>query len=227
MEHIITALIIYTLYLVKTPKFIQNLFPNFTWSIPTENKEIFLTFDDGPIPEVTPWVLDQLDRYNAQATFFCVGDNVKKHGSIFQQVLDAGHAVGNHTFFHLNGWGTDNLPYFHDIRKCANLVNSSLFRPPYGRLRPKQAQFLQRHYRIVMWDVLSGDFDLKISKEQCLHNVIGKAKPGSIVVFHDSLKAKDKLYYALPKVLEHYTKRGYTFRKLANKPLTRGIFKTA
>lgn len=215
------------MYLVRTPKFIQSLFPNFTWSIPTEDKEIFLTFDDGPIPEVTPWVLEQLAHYDAKATFFCVGDNVHKNGSIFRQVVEAGHSVGNHTYFHLNGWASDNLPYFHDVRKCANLVNSTLFRPPYGRLMPRQAQFLQRHYRIVMWDVLSGDFDVKISKEQCLSNVVDKAKPGSIVVFHDSLKAKDKLYYVLPKVLEYYTQMGYTFRSLENKFLGKGIIKSA
>lgn len=199
------------MYLVKTPKFIQNLFPNFTWSIPTANQEIFLTFDDGPIPEVTPWVLEQLAQYNAKATFFCVGDNVQKNPEVFQQVLDAGHTVGNHTYNHLNGWASDNLPYFHNIRKCANLVNSDLFRPPYGRLKPGQAQFLQRHYRIVMWDVLSGDFDPNISKEQCLNNITDKAKAGSIIVLHDSIKAKEKLYYVLPKVLKHFSSLGYTF----------------
>ena len=202
------------MYFIKTPKFIQNFFPNFTWKVPTQNKEIFLTFDDGPIPEVTPWVLEQLAQYNAKATFFSVGENVKKHPAVFQSVKDAGHAVGNHTYNHLNGWGSENIPYFHNIRHCAHLVNSPLFRPPYGKLRPKQVQFLQRHYRIIMWDVLSGDFDPKITEEQCYNNVVNHTSAGSIIVFHDSLKAEKKLKYVLPKVLEYFSQQGYSFEKL-------------
>lgn len=202
------------MYLVKTPGFIRNLFPNFTWNIPTKEKVIYLTFDDGPIPEVTPWVLEQLNEHNAQATFFCVGDNVGKYPELFEQIIESGHSVGNHTFNHLNGWRTDNIPYFHNIRRCARMVNSELFRPPYGRLRPKQSQFLQRHYRIVMWDILSGDFDPKLSEDQCYQNVISNVKPGSIVVFHDSLKAKEKLVYTLPKVLSHLSNQGFLFKKL-------------
>jgi len=202
------------MYLVKTPKFIQSLFPNFIWRIPTKEKTLFLTFDDGPIPEVTPWVLEQLEAYNAKATFFCVGDNVKKHPEVFRSVLENGHSVGNHTFNHLNGWSSDNVPYFHNVRHCAHLVNSTLFRPPYGRMKPSQAQFLQRHYRIIMWDVLSGDFDPNISNEQCLRNVTEKVVPGSIVVFHDSLKAKEKLQYVLPKILKQFAAEGYQFESL-------------
>jgi peptidoglycan-N-acetylglucosamine deacetylase len=202
------------MYLVKTPQFIQNLFPNFTWRIPTEDKVMYLTFDDGPIPEVTPWVMEQLEKFRAKATFFCVGDNIRKHPNVFEQVLAAGHAVGNHTFNHLNGWATENIPYFHNVRHGARIVQSMLFRPPYGHLKPKQAQFLQRHYRIVMWDVLSGDFDPSISVEQCLSNVLENARRGSIVVFHDSLKAEEKLRYALPLVLEHFAERGYRFEAL-------------
>lgn len=202
------------MYLVKTPKFIQNLFPNFIWKVPSNEKVIYLTFDDGPIPEVTPWVLKTLKNFKAKATFFCVGQNVKKFPEAFQDILAHGHSVGNHTYNHLNGWATDNIPYFHNIRHCANLVKSSLFRPPYGRLMPKQAQFLQRHYRIIMWDVLSGDFDPKITQEQCLNNVKIKTKPGSIVVFHDGLKSFDKLQFVLPKVLQYYTEKGYRFEAL-------------
>ena len=215
------------MYLIKTPKFIQNLFPNFTWKIPSQDKTLYLTFDDGPIPEVTPWVVDLLAQYNAKATFFCVGDNVQKHPDVFEQVIDAGHSIGNHTHNHLNGWTSENIEYFHNVRHCAHLVDSILFRPPYGRLRPKQAQFLQRHYRIIMWDVLSGDFDPKLSNEQCLANVIQHSKNGSIIVFHDSLKAKEKLEYVLPKVLEHFQALGYQFEKLNASSVSDLIKKTA
>jgi peptidoglycan/xylan/chitin deacetylase (PgdA/CDA1 family) len=202
------------MYLVKTPKFIQELFPNFTWKIPTEDKVLYLTFDDGPIPSVTPWVLEQLAKYNAKATFFCVGNNIEKHPDVFEQVQAAGHSIGNHTFNHLNGWTSDNIPYFHNIRHCANLTKTILFRPPYGKLRPRQTQFLLRHYRIVMWDVLSGDFDPNITEEQCLLNVTRNVEPGSIVVFHDSLKAEEKLRYALPKALAYFAEQGYRFEAL-------------
>jgi peptidoglycan/xylan/chitin deacetylase (PgdA/CDA1 family) len=202
------------MYLIKTPQFIQNMFPHFTWRIPTDEKQIFLTFDDGPIPEVTPWVLDQLEKYQAKASFFCVGDNIRKYPEIFQQVRDAGHTIGNHTMNHLNGWVTENLTYFHNIRQGASQAKTSLFRPPYGRVTPKQTQFLLRHYRIVMWDVLSGDFDTNISPDQVLKNVVQNVAPGSIVVFHDSVKSQERLEYALPKVLEHFTALGYTFDAL-------------
>ena len=207
------------MYLVKTPQFIQNLFPNYTWRIPSQEKVLYLTFDDGPIPQVTPWVLEQLQAFQAKATFFCVGDNIRKYPDVFDQVVRKGHAVGNHTFNHINGWQTENISYFHNVRHCANMVHSVLFRPPYGRLKPKQAQFLQRHYRIVMWDVLSGDFDPKLSEEQCLANVVNNAEEGSIVVFHDSLKAEDKLRNVLPKVLQHFTDQGYVFGKLNEQEL--------
>lgn len=207
------------MYLVKTPKFIQNLFPNFAWKVPTNEKVIYLTFDDGPIPEVTPWVLDQLRQYEAKGTFFCVGENVNKHPEVFAAVQAEGHAVGNHTYHHLNGWGTENIPYFHNVRRCAQMVKSELFRPPYGRLMPRQAQFLQRHYQIVMWDVLSGDFDPAISAEQCRTNVINKARRGSIVVFHDSLKAFDKLQAVLPQILKHFHQLGYRFEALSTEVL--------
>ncbi len=202
------------MYWVKTPQFIQNLFPQFTWRIPTHDRALYLTFDDGPIPEVTPWVLEQLKTWKAKGTFFCVGDNIRKYPEVFRQVVDAGHSVGNHTFNHLNGWAADNLTYFRNVRKCAAQVHTPLFRPPYGKLKPKQAQFLQRHYRIVMWDVLSGDFDPEVSPEQCFANVVNAAGQGSIIVFHDSLKAISKLQYALPKILQHFTELGYVFQTL-------------
>ena len=202
------------MYLVKTPEFIQHLFPNFTWRIPSLDKVLHFTFDYGPIPVLTPWVLEQLKAYNARATFFCVGDNIRKHSQVFQQITEYGHAVGNHTLNHLNGWVSDNLPYFHNVRHCAKLVNSVLYRPPYGRMKPKQAQFLQRHYRIVMWDVLSGDFDAALTPQQCFENVKNNARPGSIVVFHDSLKAEERLTYALPRALQYFCERGFRFEAL-------------
>lgn len=203
------------MYLVRTPNFIQKLFPNFIWKLPTEEKVVYLTFDDGPIPEVTPWVMEQLDQYNAKATFFCVGENVKKHSSILESLREKGHSIGNHTYNHLSGWQTDNVTYLRNVRKGAQAVHSELFRPPYGRVKPSQAKFLNRHYRVVMWDVLSGDFDPELSKEQCLDNVIKNTKEGSIIVFHDSLKAKEKLEYVLPKTLEYLAQQGYRFEALA------------
>lgn len=204
------------MYLVKTPHFIQNLFPNFIWRVANAPRTLFLTFDDGPIPEVTPWVLDELAKYNAKATFFCVGENVDKHPDVFKRLAENGHSLGSHSYNHLSGWTTDNIPYYHNVRHAANLVGTDLFRPPYGRLRPKQAQFIQRHYKIIMWDVLSADFDPEITNEQCLNNVLTNATDGSIIVFHDSLKAQKKLKYALPKVLKHYSDLGYTFKALGS-----------
>lgn len=202
------------MYLVKTPKLVQALMPGYLWHIATGEKILYLTFDDGPIPEVTPWVLELLRAYGAKATFFCVGENVQRHPPLFRQLLTEGHSAGNHTFNHLNGWNTENRAYFHNIRHCARLVKSNLFRPPYGRLLPGQRAFLERHYRIVMWDVLSGDFDPDISPEQCLENVLAHAQPGSIVVLHDSLKADAKLRFVLPRLLEHFSGQGFRFEAL-------------
>lgn len=202
------------MYLVKTPKIVQALWPAFLWHIPTREKVLYLTFDDGPIPEVTPWVLDTLAAYGAKATFFCVGENAVRHAGIFNRLLAEGHTVGNHTHNHLNGWDTTTTAYLHNVRHCARVVKSNLFRPPHGRLLPQQRAFLERHYKIVLWDVLSGDFDPAISPEQCLNNVLDNARPGSIVVLHDSLKTIHKLRLVLPAALRYFSERGYRFEAL-------------
>ncbi len=198
-------------YLNRTPKFIRNFFPGFVWRIPTNEKVLYLTFDDGPVPEVTDFVLETLAEYDAKATFFCVGENVNKHPFVYRKIIDQGHSVGSHTYNHLSGWGTENVKYFHNVRHAATTVQSSLFRPPYGRIRPVQANFLLRHYNIVMWDVLSGDFNIRLDGQTCFENVRDNAVPGSIVVFHDSLKAFPRLQVALPKTLEYFTSLGYRF----------------
>jgi peptidoglycan/xylan/chitin deacetylase (PgdA/CDA1 family) len=210
------------MYLIKTPRVIQKLFPSFHWTVETTDQSvIYFTFDDGPIPQLTPWVLEQLEAYNAKATFFCVGNNARRYPEILAQTIAAGHTTGNHTMHHLDGWKSENIPYFHDIRHCALQVKSSLFRPPYGRLKPAQAQFLTRHYEVVMWDVLSGDFDPELTAEDCFQNVVRNACPGSIVVFHDSLKAKDKVRDILPRLLAHYAALGYRFDALTPELLAR------
>jgi peptidoglycan-N-acetylglucosamine deacetylase len=202
------------MYLSFTPKFLQQLLPGLIWRMESVEKKVYLTFDDGPIPEVTPWVLDQLDKYDAKATFFCVGQNVEKYGDIFHQVKSQGHTIGSHTYNHISGWASDNLDYMLNVRKASKICESNIFRPPYGKIRPSQTRFLKHHYRIVMWDVLSGDFDPNISAEQCLQNVLKNTIAGSIVVFHDSIKSFEKLKFVLPRVLNYYSELGYQFVNL-------------
>lgn len=196
----------------KPPALLRSLTrKNLTWEIPDKPGQIFLTFDDGPIPEITPKVLQILEQFNAKATFFCVGDNVAKHSDVYQQVVDSGHTTGNHTYHHLNGWQTNVEEYVNDIIKCKSLVDSNLFRPPYGRIRPSAIKYLREDYRIIMWSVLTGDYDKTLIPEKVLKNAIDNTTDGSIVVFHDSLKAADRLFYALPRFLEHFSKKGFTF----------------
>jgi len=245
-------------YLVKTPKLVQWLFPQRVWAFSRKEPSIYLTFDDGPIPEVTPWVLETLKKYNAKATFFCIGDNVRKHPDIFRAIVAEGHTVGNHTFHHLKGTETNTEEYLKDIElfeatvrtlndefratsdkevaKDSELINlndktsnkkdksphashliphTSLFRPPYGKMTSEQAKKVDaKGYKIVMWDVLSADFDTPISAEKCLENVLGNIKPGSIIVFHDSLKAEKNLRYVLPKVLRYLIENKISLNKI-------------
>lgn len=210
-------------YFAKTPNIIQSIFSDFTWRIATDKKEIYLTFDDGPIPEITSWVLNTLDDYHAKATFFCVGDNIKKHPEVFQNILNNDHAIGNHTYNHLNGWTTKTKHYLDNVEKAANAIqnsklktqNSILFRPPYGKIKTPQRKALQKKgYQIIMWDVLSGDFDPNMGKEKCLQNVIKNTDRGSIIVLHDSKKTFEKLQYVLPKILKYFSEKGFEFKKI-------------
>lgn len=206
------------MYLVKTPWLLKKFYPqNLIWNKSRDKKIIYLTFDDGPIPIVTPFVLEILKKFNAKATFFCIGDNINKHQDIFFQLKADGHAIGNHTYNHLNGWKSDNKKYLDNILKCQELTQTDLFRPPYGRIKKSQIKNLEskiKNQKIIMWDVLSGDFDTQLSPEKCLKNVLKHTKNGSIVVFHDSLKAFDRLKYTLPKALAHWQAQGYEFHSI-------------
>lgn len=200
-------------YWIKTHWLVKKLFPKYIWSIRTRAKTVYLTFDDGPTPEITEWVLDQLNQYNAEATFFCIGYNIAHNRGIFEKTVAAGHAIGNHTYNHMNGWKTDNAVYLDNVEKCEKEmegINKNLFRPPYAKVNRTQSKaLLKKGYRIVMWDVLSADFDQNITKEKCLENVITNIRPGSVVIFHDSVKASDNLRYALPKTLQFLKDNGY------------------
>lgn len=187
------------------------------WNKSRNEKVIYLTFDDGPIPNVTDFVLKTLKVFNAKATFFCIGDNIIKHPDVFNRLTKDGHAIGNHTFNHLKGWITDNESYIQNALKCQQLTKTNLFRPPYGRIKKSQIKLLKSHIpklNIVMWDTLSGDFDLTLAPEKCYKNVINNARNGSIIVFHDSLKAFDRLKYALPLVLKYFSEKGFQFSSL-------------
>lgn len=184
------------------------------WQKPSGEKKLYLTFDDGPIPSVTEWVLEVLQQHEAKATFFCVGDNIRKHPAVFEKVLMAGHSVGNHTFNHLNGWKTELSEYLQNVELCQQYLSnqSRLFRPPYGRItRAAAARLRADTYSIVMWDVLSGDFDTQLTPEKCLKNSIQATRDGSVIVFHDSLKARPNLEYTLPRYLAHFQKQGFAF----------------
>lgn len=206
-------------YFVKTPWLLKKIFSSYCWSVETNEKILYLTFDDGPHPTVTSFVLDELKKFRARATFFCIGKNVTAYPDVYKRILDDGHTVGNHTHNHLNGWKTKNHIYLDDIAKAAGYIDSSLFRPPYGRISFGQSKRLssfmkKQNSKVVMWDVLSGDFDLSISPEYCAENVLQFSRPGSIVVFHDSGKAFPRIKYALPKALQFFSDKGFSFHSI-------------
>lgn len=197
-------------YWIKTNWFIKKTFSNYTWDVSNAGNTVYLTFDDGPIPEVTEWVLAELKKKGFKATFFSIGENITKYPEIFKKVISEGHSIGNHTFNHLNGWNTSTEDYIKNLARCEEEISkninqnlkSKLFRPPYGKIKTAQSKAIQKlGYKIIMWDVLSADFDTTISREQCLDNVLSNVKPGSIIVFHDSVKAFKNLEYVLPKTL--------------------------
>ncbi|MBQ0768724.1 MAG: polysaccharide deacetylase family protein [Bizionia sp.] len=210
---------------VKIPSFIKRIFPDYVWDFSSSGKVLYLTFDDGPTPEITPWVLDLLQQYNAKATFFCIGDNIEKHPEIFKQVLAGGHTIGNHTQNHLRGWKTSTKRYIKNTLRAQEAINANspypikplLFRPPYGQITPSQGKALQSlGYTIIMWSVITFDWEDYLSEEQCLNNALNNTTDGNIVVFHDSIKASRNMTYALPEVLKHFSGLGYTFKAISH-----------
>ncbi len=194
--------------LIKPPKFIKRLYPNFIWNIETDDNVLHLTFDDGPRPEVTSWVLDQLDRYGAKATFFCIAKNVEMFPDLYAEILRRGHAVGNHSYSHVKGWGMKAGDYLQDVEMAAGFIHSNLYRPPYARITPDQARVLSERYNIVMWSIISRDYNRRLGGRGCADNVLPYLGPGEIIVFHDSIKCAQNLWYALPLVLDRIYEMG-------------------
>lgn len=206
-------------YFIKTPWIAKKLFSSYTWSLPANENAVYLTFDDGPHPTITPWVLEQLKQFDAKATFFCIGNNVDRYPEVYEKILEEGHATGNHTYHHLNGWKTGDQKYLDDISAAAQLIQSNLFRPPYGKIKNRQAKKIAgalhtNNGQVVMWDVLSADFDASVSQEQCLHNVIDNVSAGSVIVFHDSEKAFHNLKFALTNTLKYLKEEGFVCKKI-------------
>ena len=206
--------------MLTTSGLLKMAFPKRTWSVQTDKKEIFLTFDDGPTPEITEWTLDLLKKHKAKATFFCLGKNVNQHPEIFKRCIDEGHSIGNHLYAHENGWKTSTTDYINSVKKTGRIfseynIKTRLLRPPYGKISQKQAiQLADEHYKLIMWNVLSKDYDTKTSPEKCLKNSIKNLQKGSIVVFHDSVKASTNMQFALPRLLEKFSKEGFKFEAL-------------
>jgi peptidoglycan/xylan/chitin deacetylase (PgdA/CDA1 family) len=191
------------------------LFPSLIWKMKGDEKSLYLTFDDGPIPNVTPWVLDVLKHFNASATFFCVGQNARKYPELIHRIKEEGHALGNHSMNHLNGWKTRNESYCNDVIEGRQFIDSSLFRPPYGKIKPSQIRALKKDFRIIMWDVLSKDYDSSLKGEKCFEIIKKKTGNGSIIVFHDSIKAEDRLRYSLPETLKYFSELGFSFKSIS------------
>ena len=202
------------MFLIQPSNFIKWIYNDAIWRVKTEEKKIYLTFDDGPIPKITPWVINTLKSFNIKATFFCVGENILKNPDIYNDILVHKHSIGNHCYNHLNGWETNNSTYFNNIEACNKLINSNLYRPPYGRMKQSQYTHLKDKYNIIMWDVLTGDYRKDITPEACLKRTIENTREGSIVVFHENEKAKQNMYYSLPRYIEHYLKKGWIFDAL-------------
>jgi peptidoglycan/xylan/chitin deacetylase (PgdA/CDA1 family) len=211
-------------YLVKTPWWLKKLFPGCVWQGPKKEKTLYLTFDDGPHPTITPFILDLLKQYNAKATFFCIGNNVKNFPRQYHQIINEGHTVGNHTMNHMNGWKCTDEEYSDDINRAKRYIKSNLFRPPYGRIKRSQIKWLtkdnnlpvadNRKHFVVMWNILAGDWDADLKPERCYERIKGKITSGDIIVFHDSEKAWDRMNYAVPMLLKDFTEKGYRFEAL-------------
>lgn len=183
--------------------------------MPASDKVIYLTFDDGPTPQITDWILGLLNQYKAKASFFCVGKNVEEHPNIYQNIISEGHTIGNHTYDHLKGWKSKASDYVKSVEKASTLIDSKLFRPPYGQITPRQSNLLVKMgYRVVMWNILSRDWDQDLDEQKCADNVINNTSEGDIIVFHDSIKAESNMRYALPKVLDYFSERGYSFKRI-------------
>lgn len=215
-------------YFIKTPYLLKKCYAKRVWDIHNEPNSLYLTFDDGPTPGVTDWVMETLSEYGAKATFFCIGKNIEKHPELFQRIAKEGHSIGNHTNNHLNGWDTNTENYFSNLKKAekhimcnlsqeveVNFHQKKLFRPPYGKMTSKQAkEAMDIGYKIIMWDVLSADFDQDLSPEQCSKNVINNAKDGSIIIFHDSIKAEKNMKEALVQTLNFFKNKNFAFRAI-------------
>lgn len=194
----------------------KNILSDYIWKVDTEKKVLYLTFDDGPIPEITENVLQALSFFDAKATFFCVGENVVKNPKIYERILKNGHSVGNHTFSHLSGLKTETREYIDNVEKAAQYIDSNLFRPPHGRMKTSQLLELSTQYHVVLWDVLSYDFDKNLNPKQCFDNVEHFSRPGSIIVMHDSIKAKQNMFYTLTQTLSYFSALGYKFEALTS-----------
>ena len=196
----------------NAPKIFQAIFPSLVWGNATTEKKVWLTFDDGPTPKITPFVLDTLQNFNVKATFFCLGKQLVKHPEILQRIKAEGHSIGNHSYSHPNGFTTCTKKYLEDVKKCQKIIpETKLFRPPFGNIYPWQIGKLKKEYKIIMWDVMGWDFDKNTSKEKCLKNVVTNVENGSIIVLHDNEKSSETLQFALPKIIETLKERGFTF----------------